>query len=156
MQFRWAALALVLALCAVTPKYAAGQDASSRGRKSGGLGQNYPNPFNPTTTIPFHVGTTECADGSEQHLVSLRIYNVLTQLVAIPTLQGTTSSLAGSAVSASVGQPLTNVTLGCGQYTAYWDGHYMNTSREVASGIYVMQLIVDGQPLPVKRMLVAK
>ncbi len=156
MRYRWAALALVLALCAITPKYAAGQN-TSRGRKAAGaLGSNYPNPFNPTTTIRFSIGSTECVDGSEQHAVSLRIYNVLTQLVAIPTLQGSDSPWAGSALAASVGEPVKSLTLPCGSYTAFWNGHYMNTDREVASGIYVYQLIVDGQPLPVRRMLVAK
>ena len=56
MHFRWAALALVLALCAVTPKSAAGQqDNRPRGRKLGTLGQNYPNPFKPDTFIPFTI-----------------------------------------------------------------------------------------------------
>jgi hypothetical protein len=161
MSFRWAALALVLALCAVTPKYAAGQQSQTqqqpRGRKGGALGQNYPNPFNPETTIPFQVGDDGCSDGGKQHVVSLRIYNVLTQLVAVPILQGSTaSSSAAGAASASAGQPLANLPLACGHYTAYWDGRYRNNGREVASGVYVYELTVDGQRAAYKKMFVAK
>ncbi|HVZ76572.1 MAG TPA: hypothetical protein VG818_01170 [Gemmatimonadaceae bacterium] len=153
MLNRWAALALVLALCAFTPKYAAGQQAEQpRGRKAAGLGQNYPNPFNPETTIPFTIGDETCSDGGKLHVVSLRVYNVLAQIVAVPVLQGGTSS-AGA--TSAAGQPLANLSLACGQYTAYWDGKYLNTGREVASGVYVYELVVDGQRLS-RKMFVAK
>ena len=45
------------------------------------LKQNYPNPFNPATTIPFSLNGALFADGHRPK-VSLRIYNVLAQLVA--------------------------------------------------------------------------
>lgn len=143
MWNRWAALALVLALCAFTPKYAAGQSPPdpSRGRKAAGsLGQNRPNPFNPETFIPFTVGDDVCSDGGKTHVVSAKIYNVLAQLVAIPILQG-----AGN--TSAAGRPLTNVPLACGQYVAYWDGKYINSGKEVASGIYTFFLYIDGVPL---------
>jgi hypothetical protein len=147
MYHRWAALALVLALWSLAPKSAAGQSASQpdqqpRGRKSGSLGQNYPNPFNPETFIPFQL---TCADGAGgQHVVSLRVYNVLAQLVAIPTVQGRGS------------EPLSNVKLDCGKdYVAYWDGKVINTGREAASGIYIYELVVDGERMA-KKMFVAK
>src|SRR6185436_18876126 len=133
MKHRWAALIGVLALGAVSPSGLSAQSGQqpSRGRITGGLGQNYPNPFNPETRIPFSVGDfPACAEPSRQYRVSLRIYNLLTQLVAVPMLQGGTGSVAG-------GQPLENVLLTCGQYTAYWDGKYQNSSREAASGVYI-------------------
>jgi hypothetical protein len=139
MYHRWAALALVLALCAIPAKSAAGQ-SQPRGRKAGVLGQNYPNPFNPETFIPFTVD--DCDGTLGQHVVSLRVYNVLAQLVATPVLQGP-------------GQPLTNLTLGCGQYVAYWDGKVLNTGREAASGVYLYELVVDGQRTA-RKMFVAK
>jgi hypothetical protein len=98
------------------------------------LGQNYPNPFNPETTIPFTLPPSLWAEGARP-VVSLRIYNVLAQLVAVPILQAS-------------GEPLENLRLewnGTGQYAAYWDGKVLNTDREAASGVYVYQLVVNAQ-----------
>ena len=148
MKLRWAALMTVLTLSVVAPRHASGQGTASGGdRTTAALGQNYPNPFNPTTTIPFLVGDPPtCTDQGRVHRVTLRIYNVLAQLVAIPILQGT---------SGNAGQPLENVQLSCGQYTAYWDGMYLRTNREVASGVYLYRLEVDGKPW-VRKMIVMK
>ncbi|MFN8667614.1 MAG: hypothetical protein U0164_10595 [Gemmatimonadaceae bacterium] len=113
------------------------------------LGQNYPNPFNPETTIPFSIGGAPgCTDAGRQYRVSLKIYNVLAQFVGTPVLQGGSSSVAG-------GQPLSNVLLTCGQYTAYWDGKYLANGREVASGVYVYRLEIDGKPI-FRKMIVMK
>lgn len=154
MLNRWAALALALALCAFTPKYAAGQSTNPpRGRKAaGGLGQNYPNPFNPETTIPFTIGDSSCSDGGQPHVVSLRIYNILAQMVAVPVLQGGSST---SGAGAATGRPVDHLSLTCGQYSAYWDGKILNTNTEVPSGVYVYELVIDGQRI-MKKMFVAK
>ncbi len=146
MRYRWAAL-LVLAL-ALTPQLgkAQGTTQGTSKRPVSTLGQNFPNPFNPETRIPFTVGDfPTCADGGQQHKVSLRVYNLLAQLAAVPVLQGGTGNVAG-------GQPLENVLLPCGQYTAYWNGNYRNTNNEVASGIYMYVLEVDGQRIVKKAM----
>lgn len=154
MKHRWAALVLVLALSAFLPRDSHAQSSGSSGREAttgSVLGQNYPNPFNPETTIPFSVGgVPDCADPGRQYRVSLRVYNLLTQLVAVPVLQG--GSVGGGAAG---GQPLENVLLTCGQYTAYWDGKYRNTGREVASGIYLYRLEVDGKAV-FRKMIVTK
>lgn len=148
MKLRWAALAAVLALSALPPRLVAGQGTSTGGAQRGSaLGQNYPNPFNPTTTIPFKVGDPEnCSDPSRLHRVTLRIYNVLAQLVAVPLLQGTTNA---------AGQPVENVSLSCGEYTAYWNGMYLRSNRQVASGVYLYRIEIDGKP-EVKKMIVMK
>lgn len=151
MRHRWAALSFVLALSAAMPRVlsAQGNPTTGRERSSGALGQNYPNPFNPETRIPFSIGDAPtCTEAGRQYRVTLRVYNLLSQLVAVPVLQGGTGGVAG-------GQPLENVYLTCGQYTAYWDGKYINSSREVASGIYMYRLEVDGRSV-VKKMLVSK
>ena len=152
MKLRWAALAVVLALSALMPSSAEAQSGTQpRGRRSGTLGQNYPNPFNPHTYIPFTVGdTTNCNGGQQRHRVTLRIYNLLAQLVAVPVLE---SAQSGSAAG---GQPLENLTLGCGQYRAYWNGKYVNSGREAASGVYLYRLEIDGRVEWVGRALVTK
>jgi hypothetical protein len=153
MKHRWAALGLVLALNALLVSTAEAQVAGQggRGRGPGALGQNEPNPFNPETTIPFTVGMQGdppvCADASKLHRVSIRIHNVLMQVVAIPILQG-----GGQ----SPGRPVSNLQLPCGGYIAFWDGRVAGTSREAASGVYVYTLEVDGRNAGVMRMMVAK
>jgi hypothetical protein len=153
MKHRWAALAsVVLALSVFMPRSADAQVGTAqpgRERDGGGLGQNYPNPFNPETRIPFLVGDPPtCSEPGRLRKVSLRIYNLLAQLVAVPVLVGGSGQVEG-------GKPLENVQLGCGQYTAYWDGKYQGTQREVASGIYLYRLEVDGRSV-VKKMIVMK
>ena len=112
------------------------------------LKQNYPNPFNPATTIPFTLNGDLFANGHRPR-VSLKIYNVLAQIVATPILQGT-------------GEDLENLELTCGTagsspcaFTAYWDGKVLKTDREAASGVYIYQLVVDGRRFT-KKMIVMK
>ena len=130
----------------VLPSSVSAQDTDPPDRDSGfRLHQNYPNPFNPETRIPFELGESLFESGRPVR-VTLRIYNVLQQLVAIPTAlnhpQGN-------------GVPVQNLEYDTpGEKVAFWDGRDTN-GREVASGIYYMQLIVDGRSV-VRRMIVAK
>ncbi|MDB4915844.1 MAG: hypothetical protein JWM95_3488 [Gemmatimonadetes bacterium] len=142
MFHRWAALALVLALCAVPTKQAAGQQSTTqpRERKAGSLGQNFPNPFNPETRFPFNVEL--CEGGASTHVVTLKVYNVLAQVVAVPILEG-------------VNKPLQKLTLACGQYVAFWDGKVLGTGKEAASGVYTYVLEVDGDRV-LKKAFIAK
>ena len=159
MFHRWAALVLVLALCAMSPKNAAGQTQSQqspRGHSAGTLGRNSPNPFNPETSIKFGVDPETCTDGSQQHLVTLRILNVLGQIVTHFQLRGPASTSATGITGVLNGQLLNNVKLGCGKYQAYWSGNLPN-GKEAASGTYIVQLLIDGKlGAPVQRMYNAK
>ncbi len=142
-----AALGLVLAFSAIMPRDAAAQDTRVRTSK-GSLGQNYPNPFNPETRFNFGVGDPPvCTEAGKLHRVTVKIFNQIAQLVAVPVLQG------GGAVAG--GQPLENLSLPCGEYIAYWDGKVQSTGREAASGIYLYRLEVDGVPM-VKKMINVK
>ncbi len=135
----WAVLTLGLLLFSPTQLHA--QDKG----KGAELGRNYPNPFNPETTIPFTLDRELFANGRKP-VVSMRIYNVLAQLVAIPILQGS-------------GEELKNLEIewnGTGRYSAYWDGKYRHSSREAASGVYLYQLIVNGRKVASKRMTIVK
>lgn len=153
MKLGGAAFCIVLALHVFAPRPVAAQGvqpvAPRRDQPSGTLGQNYPNPFNPETRIPFVVGDAPtCSDPNKQHRVTLRIYNLLAQLVAVPVLQGGSGGVAG-------GAELENLGLTCAQYTAYWDGKDRRTGAEVASGIYLYRLEVDGRAV-VRKMIVTK
>jgi len=147
MRTRYAVAWLAAVFVLATPlKAQQGQQQQSNSQVE--LLQNYPNPFNPATTIPFRLSQDLFRDG-QRPVVSLRIYNVLAQLVAIPSLQAS-------------GQRLDNVELECRdvrdgfcEFSAYWDGHYINSDREAASGVYVYQLVVNGQRSS-RRMIVMK
>lgn len=136
----WAILSLGLLMAVPGQVVAQGDQQGARVE----LKQNYPNPFNPETTIPFQLDAAMFANG-HQPVVSLRIYNVLAQLVAVPILQGS-------------GEKLENVHLvwnGTGAYSAYWNGKLLDTDREAPSGVYVYQLVVDGQRFT-RKMTIAK
>ena len=153
MKHLWRALLIVLVLGAFMPSRSAAQGISTQtgGGQSAGLqlGQNFPNPVNLDTRIPFVIGDAQgCTDSGRQHRVSLRIYNLLAQQVAVPLLQSGAGNGGG-------GEPTESLLLTCGQYLAWWDGKYSQTGEDVASGIYLYRLEVDGKPL-VKKMIVRK
>ncbi len=137
--FAWALGMLGLLL--VIPAAVEAQDASGRAVQ---LEQNSPNPFNPETTIPFTL-TWELWE-IEKPVVSLRIYTVLAQLVAIPVLQGTGEKFENSELEWK----------GTGRYEAFWNGRVLDTGREAASGVYVYQIIVNGRAEGSKKMTVIK
>ncbi len=145
MFHRWAALVLVLALCAMTPKNAAGQGQVQQPRghsAKGKLGANYPNPFNPVTHLPFSVGDDGCTPGSgPQFTVTMQLVNVLGQVVAEPILYDPNGS---STTPPSLrGKPIHNIKLYCGNYEGFWDGRV--NGREAASGVYGQLLFVEGE-----------
>lgn len=154
MKHLWRALVAVLVLGAFMPSRSAAQGALTQtagGQGAGSqqvLGQNFPNPVNQDTRIPFNVGDPQgCTDSGRQYRVSLRIYNLLAQQVAVPVLQ--------SGGNAAGGEVVENQLLTCGSYLAYWDGRNTITGDDVASGIYLYRLEIDGKPF-VKKMIVRK
>jgi len=144
-RFAWVVLGLGLGLWAAGVRTSWGQ-GSQQGPPAVELQQNYPNPFNPATTIPFRLNADAFANGHRPK-VTLKVYNVLAQLVAVPILQGS-------------GEPLENVELACANptgcdFAAYWDGKVQHTGREAASGVYIYQLVVDGRRFT-RKMVVMK
>jgi hypothetical protein len=132
---RWLRVSLVVcALSGGSPLYAQ-EPPRQEGAKSGfSLEQNYPNPFNPETRIPFVLSPDLFAQGRTP-VVTIRIFNILQQVVAVPT-----------ALRHPLGEgvPMANLEYSSpGRFEAYWDGTDMN-GRQVASGIYLMQLSVNG------------
>jgi len=113
-----------------------------------GLGKNYPSPFSAATRIPFSVGDAPaCSDDGRRYHVSLRIYNLLAQVVAVPVMA------EGGTSVAPAGQPVQALELPCGEYTAYWDGIGMGNNREVAPGMYLYRLEVNGKAVGRKMLI---
>ena len=106
------------------------------------LGENTPNPFFPATLIPFSIRPEECTDG-QQPVVSLKVYNVLVQVVAVPVLQS------------GKGEVLQNIRIPCGNHVALWDGRTVDGRTEPAPGVYYCQLTVDGVRFT-RKMIVRK
>jgi hypothetical protein len=145
MFHRWPALVLVLVVSAMMPKQAAGQQEQSASQHGAGkLGKSWPNPFNPIVHVPFTVGGSPCAPG-EQHVVTMRLLNILAQPVVTPVMFGPSPNSTSSASSSLNGLPISNLRLECGDYVAFWDGWVQDHSREAASGTYIVQLIIDGK-----------
>ncbi len=143
-RYAWAVLGLGLLAVGIGARPVSGQGPGSPAAVS--LKQNYPNPFNPATTIPFTLSAELFANGHRPK-VSLKIYNVLAQLVAVPRLQGG-------------GERLQDVQLSCANavscdFSAYWDGNVETSGQQAASGIYIYQLVVDGQRFT-KKMIIMK
>ena len=122
------------------------QDPVPPTRPGGGfeLESNYPNPFNPETTIPFTLGE-ELFVGGQPVVVTVRIFNVLSRLVAYPV------ALRHPAGNVEV-RPLEYTQPG--RHEAFWDGTDPS-GRQVASGIYLLQLTVNGQSR-MQKMIVQK
>ncbi|MFI5230010.1 MAG: hypothetical protein ACHQWU_13135 [Gemmatimonadales bacterium] len=156
MFHRWAALVLVLALCAFTPKNAAGQQPTTqpRERGAGSLGKAFPNPVNPETHIHFAIGDPPACAVVGTHRTTIQILNILAQLVAIPVFEGPTTT-ATSTTAGGLG-PISNLQLTCGQYSAFWNGNILNTGREAPSGTYVVRLMVDGKTVGTSKIFVSK
>lgn len=122
----WPALVLVLATAAVRTTGA--QEAPPVRAE---LRENVPNPVTSSTTIRFEILPEVCA---QNHVptVSLNIYNVLVQVVAVPVLEGAEPV------------PVRNLRLGCGTHQATWDGRQLD-GRPATTGVYYYQLTVDGE-----------
>src|SRR5690242_13812574 len=158
MIHRWAAPALGLLVCVVVAARAECQAADQRAdsnRRLGSLRQNQPNPFSGQTTIPFSVGDAECAVGTQHHVVTLRIYNILSQIAGIPVLVDSAST-DSSAMGPAKPRPVTNLSLPCGEYVARWDGKHPRGTHDAAAGVYMYQLIVDGHPTGMKKMIIQR
>jgi len=107
---------------------------------------NYPNPFKSETRIPFELEDALFEEGKPV-MVSIRIYNILSQFVAAPLALGHRGG---------EGLPLLQLEYTApGRYEAHWDGRDRH-GKQVASGVYFVQLRVDQRGPAVRRMFVTK
>jgi hypothetical protein len=125
-----------------SPDWTFGQKNSNRAHDSQ-LIQSDPDPSSPPDTLSFTVREEDIAEGKPA-VVSLRIFNVLQQFVASP-----------KALNHPLGEVLVEnlVYDSPGEKAAFWDGTDRN-GVEVASGIYYQQLIVNGERVGVKKLVV--
>lgn len=124
------------------------QQVGSTGKQDTGfyLEQNYPNPFNPETWIPF-VLDEALFDGPNPVKVSIRIYNVLQQYITAPTALNHPHGEGVPVLDLEYPSP--------GRWEAYWDGRD-ESGRQVASGVYFIQLTIPGKKPQVRKMFVTK
>jgi len=137
-RYAWARLGLGLWVAGAGALGVGGIRAASGQTPSPTIGsqQNRSSSFNPATTIPFRVSGELFLKG-HRPVVSLRIFNVLAQLVAIPILRGSGKALDSLALSCPT-------ALGC-NYNAYWDGYVTSTGKLASSGVYIYQLEIDAK-----------
>ena len=157
MVHRWAQPALGIVACMLIASTATGQVAdqrAERGHRRGVLAQNQPNPFSSQTMIPFDVGEPDCPAGTQQHAVTLRIYNILSQIVAVAVLADSTST--DQSTAAAPARALSNLALACGSYVARWDGKHTPDGRDAAPGVYMYQLLIDGHAAGMRKMLLKR
>ena len=128
-----------------TDNSATPQDTVQREERGLELEQNYPNPFSDETRIPLVLGSDLFEDGRPV-LVTVRIYNVLRQPVAIPTAL---DHPMGS------GQPASELRYDVpGRYMLYWDGTD-RSGQPVSSGIYFCHVVAN-RSQDVIKMVVAR
>jgi len=128
-----------------TDSIAAPQETRQEEARGVALEQNYPNPFNRDTRIPFVLGADLFEDGRSV-VVSVRIYNVLHQLVAYPTAVDHPSSPGRRAYELRYDNP--------GRFEVYWNGTDRN-GQQVSSGIYFC-IITANRSQDVRKMIVAR
>jgi hypothetical protein len=140
--------ALIVLLSIVgLPSSASAQQVGSTGKQDSGfhLEQNYPNPFNPETKIPFVLYEDLFASGRSV-VVSIRIFNVLQQFITSPTAMNHPRGDGVPVQELEYPHP--------GRFEAYFDGRD-ERGRHVASGVYFVQLTVNGKS-QIQRMYVTK
>lgn len=101
-----------------------------------------PNPFSSTTRIPFELGES-LFEGDAEVRVSMRVYNLLYQQVAVPT----------AAEEFALGRPITELVYPApGSYAGVWDGRVEDGSP-AAAGPYFVQVSTGGHKAVGKLLL---
>src|SRR5690606_11458419 len=100
------------------------------------LESSYPNPVSPETWIPFVLPPSLFEDG-EPVVVTMRIYNILMQVRAMPVAIDHPGGGGQRVLNLEYAEP--------GRKIAYWDGKDL-AGRLVSSGVYYVQLVIPGHP----------
>lgn len=134
-------LLVILAAGSLPPPLAAQPPAGGPPPEAGrgfSLEPNTPNPVERETWLPFYLDASLFVDRDTVR-VSMRIYNVLRQLVAVPEFVREGRGRRPPMDSVPFVTP--------GRRLAYWDARDVN-ERRVPSGIYYVELVVnDGRQI---------
>lgn len=133
---------LLLAML-MLPSAGFGQQNGSERVKSR-LGQSYTNPFDPVARIPFILSDEDFEDGKPV-VVSIRILNVLGQYIASPAAL---DHPEGAVVVENLEYSTAGLKL------AVWDG-LDRLGNKAASGMYLLELVVNGERTPPLKIVVA-
>jgi hypothetical protein len=135
-------IVLLLAALLVPTGASAQQAGSDRANR---LGQNYPNPFNPTTYVPFSIMDEDLA-GGRPAVVSIYIKDILGRLVGSPSALNHPD---GAVVVENLEYSM------AGPQLAYWDGTD-RYGRKVASAVYLLELVINGERVSTRKIVVNK
>jgi hypothetical protein len=120
-----------------------GSRAPVEGTRHFVLEQNYPEQANPETWIPFTLDSA-LFQGSPQVTATIRIFNILSQVVAIPEAIDHPAGRGARVINLPYTEP--------GRKIAYWDGRD-TAGRQVPSGVYYMQMVV-GEETQTRKLIV--
>ena len=134
-------LPILLLLAGSLSPPAHAQDSRTDGSGSSDRGfyleQHYPNPVAADSWHPF-VLEDRLFENSDSVVVSIRIYNILAQVVAFPETDRGTAGPRERVLNLVFREP--------GRKLAYWDGKDVG-GRTVPSGMYYGELRVNSRPL---------
>lgn len=108
------------------------------------LESNYPNPVSPETWIPF-VLPPSLFEGGAPVKVTMRIYNILLQVRAIPVAIDHPNGRGQRVINLEYTEP--------GRKVVYWDGKDL-AGTLVSSGVYYVQLVVPGHATRTSKLIV--
>ena len=144
MNARSVLLAMLLVAGAISPPSAAGQAPAERPRFETNRGFSFDRglggPVRPEMSIPFYL-EDKLFENNGRVVVSLRIYNVLKQPIAIPVLRDEVTGRQAEVLNLAILQP--------GRKIAYWNGKDL-TGATVATGVYYCELQVGDQTATLK------
>lgn len=141
---------MLIGLIGLTPVCAAGQPTDIPPQARGDRGDFSlepvsPNPFESETRIAFRLGEG-LLDAEREVRVSMRIFNILHQLVAVPVTLDS---------DGRPGEPLEDRLYdGPGLFTAFWDG-VDREGRRATAGPYFVELRV-GDRTQVRKILLVR
>ena len=139
MNARSVLLTMLLVAGAISPPPASAQAPAERPRFETNRGfyfdRGLGGPVRPEMSIPFYL-EDKLFENNGRVVVSLRIYNILKQAIAIPVLRDEVTGQQAGVLNLPILQP--------GRKIAYWNGKDLS-GMTVPTGVYFFELQVGDQ-----------